>query len=374
MRVLALNPFHAGSHRAFLNDWIAHSKHEFQTCTLSGSHWKWRMRHAAVELANQVRQRKLEFDAIFATDMMNLAEFLALAPRAARDVPVVLYFHENQFAYPSRGDGPSKDRDLHFAITNYVSVLAADAIWFNSDFNRESFCSALVSFLKKMPNQSTSEAERVERSIHDRSRIMPPGISEGSSCFAQAGPLRIAWVARWEHDKNPEQFFDAMRELKRQHIPFELIVLGESYRHSPECFDIAEQEFAGETLHWGWADSRAEYQRLLSTADVVVSTSDHEFFGIAIVEAMAAGCVPVLPDRLAYPEVVNGEALFLFDGTTSALIERLKKWHHHKLNHSQRFAQAQQRAIAVSAQYQWTRRADEMDRELETIRDSFDHS
>jgi len=36
----------------------------------------------------------------------------------------------------------------------------------------------------------------------------------------------------------------------------------------------------------------------------VLSTARHEFFGIAVVEALLAGCLPWLPDRLSYPELL----------------------------------------------------------------------
>ena len=49
------------------------------------------------------------------------------------------------------------------------------------------------------------------------------------------------------------------------------------------------------------------YLELLLRSSVVASTAVHEFFGIAMVEAMAAGLVPLLPRALSYPELVPAE-------------------------------------------------------------------
>ena len=49
---------------------------------------------------------------------------------------------------------------------------------------------------------------------------------------------------------------------------------------------------------------------MLGLGDIVVSTARHEFFGIAVIEAVRAGCVPLLPDRLSYPELFDCRYLY----------------------------------------------------------------
>jgi glycosyltransferase involved in cell wall biosynthesis len=50
--------------------------------------------------------------------------------------------------------------------------------------------------------------------------------------------------------------------------------------------------------------ARNEYESLLQDADIVVSAARNEFFGIAVAEAIAAGAWPIVPDALAYREVI----------------------------------------------------------------------
>ena len=44
---------------------------------------------------------------------------------------------------------------------------------------------------------------------------------------------------------------------------------------------------------------------LLRQADVAVSTAQLEYFGIAALEAVVAGAVPLFPNRLSYPEIIG---------------------------------------------------------------------
>ena len=152
LRVLSLQPFYGGSHQQFNDDWASHSRFDWTTLTLPARHWKWRMRHAGLHFAEEISRRLDEgenWDVIFCTDMLNVAELKGLLPVASRGLPIVLYFHENQFAYPNRHQ---QERDLHFSFTNFLSAVTADAIWFNSKFNFDSMMTGIESQSRKWPD------------------------------------------------------------------------------------------------------------------------------------------------------------------------------------------------------------------------------
>lgn len=327
-RILALEGYYGGSHRAFLDGWTERSRHEWKVLTLPPNKWKWRMRHGAFTLAEQVNAMAAEghtWDALFCSDMLNLAEFRGLVCQAVRSLPTVVYFHENQLTYPVRVES---ERDYQYAITNFTTALAADAVWFNSAFHRDEFLGALTGFFNRMPD--FNPRNRIE-TILKKSMIEPPGIDSFAERPANRppGPTRLLWAARWEHDKNPEDFFAAVEQLFDAGLEFRLSVIGEQFRDMPEVFKLAQNRFAGRIDRWGHQPSRQDYADALAWADIVVSTANHEFFGIGVLEAVAAGAYPLLPKRLAYPEILHdiqsfepGE--FFYEGSVNDLAKTLQ--------------------------------------------------
>jgi glycosyltransferase involved in cell wall biosynthesis len=202
--------------------------------------------------------------------------------------------------------------------------------------------------------------------IREKSSVHPPGVDLCDVRIRRdPGPVRILWAARWEHDKNPEDFFAAMKVLKEKGLKFRLNVIGEQFRDAPEVFDWAKDYFSDEIDRWGYQASKKEYQTAMAMSDIVVSTAIHEFFGIGMLEAISAGCRPVLPDRLSYPAIVESLAdeplRYLYDGTVKGLTAKLESI-------VKRTVWAKPILRDTINQYDWAHRVDQMDAAIKEIK------
>lgn len=346
LHIALLVPFFGGSHKQWATGWQQYSYHTIDLYTLPGRHWKWRMHGSAITLAEQVNQTAVRPDIIVATDMLDVTVLRSLLKASYRAIPIVLYMHENQLTYPWSPDDKDTTlaRDRHYAFINYTSALAADAVWFNSNYHKTSFLAALQGFLQAFPDYRN---KKTVATIQNKCRVMPLGLP-----LSHIDPYRqipkpptqlptLLWNHRWEHDKGPEEWHALLRGLTDRGIAFSLIVMGESFGHYPAIFDTIKSTYSSSIRHWGYAASSAEYYALLCEADIAPVTSNHDFFGASVVEAIYANVIPVLPNRLAYPEHIPlaYHRDYFYQSREEALslladkILHLDKWRQQTLSH-----------------------------------------
>jgi glycosyltransferase involved in cell wall biosynthesis len=266
------------------------------------------------------------WDLLVAGSYLALADLLGLAPEL-RSVPSILYFHENQLAYPVR-DELTGERDLHFGLTQMISALVATRCLFNSRYNLTSFVEGGAALLERMPDAIPTGwmAQIAEKSAVlpvplDLPDLAPSTFAGADHSDRERGPI-IVWNHRWEHDKGPERFLSALRHLAQVGVDFRVAVCGQQYRQSPGVFEEARGWLGDRVVHWGFAN-RDDYADILAGAHLAVSTARHEFFGISMLEATYYGAYPLVPNRLAYPEIYPPSHCYLDDADLVQHLTRL---------------------------------------------------
>ncbi len=310
LRVLLVEGWWHGSHRRWAEGYRQASRHTVDLVTGTEDGWRWLLRAGAIGLAERVVahiEAHGHPDVIVISGTVDVGHLLGLTHRTlgrpGRPVPpVVVYQHESQVVFPTtRSDGGEA------ALRNLVSWAAADLVLFNSAFHREAVVAALPAMIERWPRATPRpDLDRLAA----RFEVVPIGLDLTSWARPlrgrrdRDGPPVVLWPHRWERDKDPEAFARAVAKLVDDGVPFRLILAGEEPAAGSEYAvgvraGLADR-FADRVVATGPFD-RDRYRALLGLADVVVSCAHHEFFGMAVVEAIAAGCRPVLPADLSYP-------------------------------------------------------------------------
>jgi glycosyltransferase involved in cell wall biosynthesis len=307
MKVLIVEPFYGGSHALWIEGVTAFSRHQIRSLSLEGRYWKWRMRAGSILLARRYLEEEEAPHLILASSMLDLPTFFAfIAKVRGKEAALALYCHEDQFLYPVPDDrAVFREQRNEFGGINWRSALLADRTIFNSEYHRRAALKAFRDHVARAPDH---REEGLLEGIEAKSCVFPPApdlkASEGK-VFTVDRPDRarsvLIWNHRWEPEKGPEAFTRIIKALMAEGSSMDLILAGPT--GSAEHF---RQELAAaypeRTLLAGAIHDREEYLDRVKEADLILVTSDQDFFGISVVEAMHLGVVPILPDRLAYPE------------------------------------------------------------------------
>jgi len=343
-RILLLSAYDSLSHNLWRNtlqymlpEW------EWTQLALPPRYFNWRIRGNSLTWAFTERQLlAAEYDLIIATSMVDLSSLRGFIPNLAK-LPTLVYFHENQFAYPENniakdkpGNKPASSNVEAQIITIYTA-LCANQILFNSEFNRRTFLQGANALLQRMPDHMPAGLmEQLEQRSQVLGVPLPPDIDtiKLPADKQKNGEklLNVAWNHRWEFDKGPHLLLQIIQGCMDINLPVRFSLYGQRFRNHPEVFNqilqlLLEQSRKNSDLSGSIMPipDRHAYLESLAKQDVVLSTAEHDFQGLAIQEACMLGCTPICTRKLAYPEYLEEKFLYTANNEAAAdeVVEKL---------------------------------------------------
>ena len=138
--------------------------------------------------------------------------------------------------------------------------------------------------------------------------LMPPGLAIGTlpdkedsrnALKLPANILQCAFIGRVTQIKRPDRFLDVVSEIKKRGVDLDFFIAGDG-EQLDMCRERIEREDLPVTI-LGW---QSDIERVLSSADIVVLTSDNEGTPLSLIQAGMAGLPVVTTNVGSVPEVV----------------------------------------------------------------------
>jgi glycosyltransferase involved in cell wall biosynthesis len=142
----------------------------------------------------------------------------------------------------------------------------------------------------------------------DKFGLMPPGLAIGvlpdrkesrNTLSVPANSLQCAFIGRVTQIKRPDRFLDVVNEIKKRGVKLDFSIAGDG-----ELLEMCRERIKQENLPvtiLGW---QSDIERVLSSADMVVLTSDNEGTPLSLIQAGMAGLPVVTTNVGSVPEVV----------------------------------------------------------------------
>ncbi|MGK0367580.1 MAG: glycosyltransferase involved in cell wall biosynthesis [Thermoproteota archaeon] len=313
LKIALLEPFFSGSHKQWAVGLKAYSQYDIDFYTMTGKNWKWRLQASAIELAKDFNNKNISYDLIIATSLMDLTVFQALTRKLTSTTPFIYYFHENQLAYPwsPHTQKTHEQNKLSLKLINLKSAYAADKVFTNSKYQKNTLLEEGLVFLNTARDYPVTY---MIDEIRMKTEVLYLGLElkrfDSFKVPSKSQIPIILWNHRWEYDKNPKLFSDIILRLHDEGYDFKLNIIGETVNQTPKPFELLKEKMPEKILNFGYAASFEDYAKAVCESHIAFTTSNHDFFGASVVEAIYCGCYPLLPNRLAYPEHIDSDDYF----------------------------------------------------------------
>jgi alpha-1,3-mannosyltransferase len=202
---------------------------------------------------------------------------------------------------------------------------------------------------------SQSDADMFRPLAGRRLVLIENGITqEKFGAASSVSPTKtILSFGRFARHKRTDQLLVVFAALRQIDPEWRLIIAGrESDQTASELTGLASQLNVADAVEFVLNPTNSDLRNLMGRASFFASLSAYEGFGLAAVEAMSAGLIPILSRIPAFVRLVSsgGMGLNVDADQPSATAESIASFFS---NHPDSCVEARQRAMAVASRYDW---------------------
>lgn len=190
----------------------------------------------------------------------------------------------------------------HGGFFHTASFRQLKSLWFNS-VTRTS-----ASRYKGIACCSESDFARFATIAPTRVRLIENGadLEKFGSASAERPSKGLITIGRFSHNKRLDLLLDMMQQLARRDPDWRLHIAGSASDWSAaDIRQMIDARGLGSSVALHVGPSNTQIREIMQQCSLFVSASEYEGFGIALIEALSAGLVPVVEPNAAFQSLAH---------------------------------------------------------------------
>lgn len=167
--------------------------------------------------------------------------------------------------------------------------------------------------------------EKIHEVLQSSSPFLSGEIKSAPTMQDLPGDPIYLWVGRLEKNKDPLTVVNTFLRFALQKPTARLYMIFQTEELLDEVKNLIRESGAKDSIHLIGKVPRKELGQWYNRADFIVSGSHYEGSGIAVVEAMSCGCIPLVTDIVSFRSITGGTGLLYPAGSADELLSTLQK-------------------------------------------------
>jgi glycosyltransferase involved in cell wall biosynthesis len=179
-------------------------------------------------------------------------------------------------------------------------------------------------------NCNISKENKIKEVIHGSSSFKEEDKLAARNRLSIEGNPVYLWVGRLEKNKDPLTVVKSFIQFQKNHPPAKLYIIFQTEELLEEIKMLINNANASATVQLIGKTEHGALQSWYGGADFIISGSHYEGGGIAVIEAMSCGCIPLVTDIISFRKIAGNCGFLYKAGNENALLNVLQ--HSLKIN------------------------------------------